>query len=197
LFTNWRVRPTPGILDWYTVLAGLMAFATLTIHGALYLVTKTEGEVNARSRRIILTMWPLLLLLTTSSLIATMQVRPEVLNNYWAHPVGLAVPIAVCGALGVMLHGTVAGRERLAFMASCVYIAAMLAGAAFALYPKVLPASTLDAYSLTIHNTAAAQYGLKVGLSWWIIGMVMALGYFVFVYRMFRGKIRVEAEEGY
>src|SRR5579872_3502315 len=42
LWTNWLVGPTPGILDWYTVLAGLVAFVALTIHGANYMVLKTE-----------------------------------------------------------------------------------------------------------------------------------------------------------
>src|SRR6476469_154371 len=54
LFTNWRVGPAPGILDWYTVLTGVVALATLTMHGALYLVIKTDAEVNARARRVAL-----------------------------------------------------------------------------------------------------------------------------------------------
>ena len=67
-----------------------------------------------------------------------------------------------------------------------------LVGAAFALYPMVLPASTDPNFSLTIYNTAAGAHGLRVGFVWWTIGMVLALSYFVFVYRMFRGKVRVE-----
>src|SRR5215211_1091288 len=43
---------TPGILDWYTVLIGLLALATLVVHGANFVAVKTEGALNARSRRI-------------------------------------------------------------------------------------------------------------------------------------------------
>jgi cytochrome d ubiquinol oxidase subunit II len=68
----------------------------------------------------------------------------------------------------------------------------MLVGAAFALYPTVLPASTDTNYSLTIYNTATGEHGMRVGFVWWGIGMVLAAVYFVFVYRMFRGKVRVE-----
>ena len=42
----------PGILDWYTILIGLLALAALTMHGADYIAVKTEGAVNARARRI-------------------------------------------------------------------------------------------------------------------------------------------------
>jgi len=76
-------------------------------------------------------------------------------------------------------------------VASCVYIAGMLVGAAFALYPNVLPASTGSRYSLTIYNTAAGAHGLSVGFVWWTLGMILALVYFVFIYRMFRGKVKL------
>jgi len=36
-----------------------------------------------------------------------------------------------------------------------------------------------------------------VGLVWWTIGMILALGYFVFIYRMFRGKVKLEEGHGY
>ena len=79
-------------------------------------------------------------------------------------------------------------------MGSALYIVGMLAGAAFALYPVVLPSSGDPARNLTIYTTAAAHHGLTVGITWWSIGMVLALGYFTFLFRMFRGKVRLEGE---
>src|SRR3712207_2290772 len=53
LWTNFSpFSETPGILDWYTVLMGLLALTTLVVHGANYLAVKTENELNARSHRI-------------------------------------------------------------------------------------------------------------------------------------------------
>jgi cytochrome d ubiquinol oxidase subunit II len=193
LWTNWRVGPNPGILDWYTVLAGLVAFATLTLHGALYVSIKTDGLVSERACRIVVVVWPVLFVLTIASLAATYFVRPTVMNNYREHPIGILVPVVVFGSLAVMIWATRKRKEKLAFLASSLYIAGMLVGAAYALYPMVLPAR-VDAYSLTIYNTAAARHGLMVGLAWWILGMVLALGYFFFIYRMFKGKVQVEGE---
>jgi cytochrome d ubiquinol oxidase subunit II len=68
----------------------------------------------------------------------------------------------------------------------------MLGGAAVGAYPNVLPARN-PIYSLTIYNTATGAHGMTVGLAWWSIGIVLAIGYFVFIYRMFRGKIAMEA----
>jgi cytochrome d ubiquinol oxidase subunit II len=84
------------------------------------------------------------------------------------------------------------------FLASCVYLLGMLTSAVFGLYPLVLPASSNPAHSLTIYNAKAGDYGLRVGLAWWIIGMLLAASYSVHVYRHFAGKVRVEGrEEGY
>jgi cytochrome d ubiquinol oxidase subunit II len=76
-----------------------------------------------------------------------------------------------------------------AFLASSVFISSMLAGAAVGLYPYLLPASTNPAYSLSIENSKSGAYSLRVGLLWWIAGIILALGYFIFLYRFFRGKV--------
>jgi cytochrome d ubiquinol oxidase subunit II len=35
---------------------------------------------------------------------------------------------------------------------------------------------------------------LTVGITWWILGMILASGYFVFLFRMFKGKVRLDGE---
>ena len=194
LWTNFRVGTDNGILDWYTVLTGVIALVTLTTHGSLYVAVKTEDELNGRARRVAQWLWPVQLLLTVAGLIATVAIRPGVLDNYKHHAVGFAIPVLVFGALAVMMHGMIKRTDKMAFVASGVYIVGMLVGAAFGLYPVVLPASTDPTLNLTIYNTAAGAHGLSVGLVWWSLGMVLALGYFFFLFRMFRGKVRLEGE---
>jgi cytochrome d ubiquinol oxidase subunit II len=164
----------------------------LTVHGSLYIAVKTEDELNQRARKIAQRAWPVQLLLTVIGLIATVSIRPGVLDNYKHYPVGLVVPVIVFGSLAVMMHGMIKRSDKMAFVASALYIIAMLVGAAFALYPVVLPASTDPALNLTIYNTATGQHGLAVGLTWWILGIVLALIYFFFVFRIFRGKVRLD-----
>jgi len=189
LWTNWRVGPDAGILDWYTVIAGVVALVALTVHGALYVSLKTEGDVNVRARKVVAALWPALLVVTLVSLTATLYIRPEVLTNYRRVPLGFAIPALVVGSLAGMFWLHKRGREAEAFFASCLYLAGMLGGAAFALYPNVLPASTGEQYNLTIYNTVTGSYGMRVGFTWWAIGIVIAIGYFVFLFRMFRGKV--------
>ena len=190
LWTNFKLSSQTGILDWYTVLIGVMALVTLTAHGSYYVALKTDEDLGRRARGFALLCWPVQFFLTFSALVATYFIRPEIMANYGKHPIGMLVPIVVVASLAVMLWANPKGKEKLAFVASSLYITFMLVGAAFALYPVVLPAREHQ-YDLTIYNTAAGSHGLSVGLVWWTFGAVLAVAYFVFVYRMFRGKVQL------
>jgi cytochrome d ubiquinol oxidase subunit II len=194
LWTTFAVSEHPGILDWYTVLTGLMALAALTSHGSLYITTKCEGQLALRARRIAAASWWAVLLLTPVGLLATLSVRPQLLDNYRASTGGVICPIIVAASLAGMFYFRVKGNNKAAFVSSCAYIAGMLGGVAYGMYPYLLPASTDPAYGITIHTASASSYGLKVGVMWWTIGIVIALGYFVYLYRSFKGKVRLESD---
>jgi len=83
------------------------------------------------------------------------------------------------------------------FLDSTVYIGGMLGGAAFAMYPLLLPASTDPSYGLTIYNAKTGAYSLRVGLIWWGLGIALAIAYFVFLYRKFNQKVTLEESDGY
>ena len=198
LWTNFRPGPDAGVLDWYTLLAGVVAMIALTIHGANYLAIKTNGDLARRSRATARALWPLLAALTMASCLATLFVRPRASANYVAHPIGFAIPVIVAASLVYMFVAHRAQNDRRAFVSSSAYLASMLGGAAFALYPSVLPSSNPAIPDITIYNAAAGSYALTYGLIWWSIGMLIAIGYFVFLYRMFRGKVTLQTgEHGY
>jgi cytochrome d ubiquinol oxidase subunit II len=194
LWTTFKLGTQTGILDWYTVLIGIVSLVTLTAHGSYYVALKTDADLGRRARGFALLCWPLQFFLTCSAMVATFFIRPGVLTNYEKHVAGMLVPIVVFASLGVMLWANPSGREKLAFAASSLYIVGMLVGAAFALYPVVLPARDRQ-YDLTIYSTAAGSHGLTVGFIWWTLGAALAVAYFVFVYHKFRGK--VELGEGH
>jgi len=191
LFTDWTTTGATGILDWFTVLSGVVAFVALAVHGANYIALKTEDDMNARARKVVSLGWFAMVVVTGASLAAVMVVRPQILDNYFALPVGWLIPLLVAASLGAIKYFNVKGNDKAAFLSSSVYLAMMLGGAVYGLYPNVLPA--LDpTHSLTIHNSKAGEYGLMVGLIWWPIGIIVALGYFTFLFRTFKGKVAMD-----
>lgn len=197
LWTNWRVGPNPGILDWYTIIGGLVALVALGIHGSLYLAIKTSGDLQTRAQQLAQRSWIILLLLTVISLSATMMVRPAVLLSYFHYPVAFLIPLGVVASLFGMLLYSRKSRDFPAFLCSCLYLALMLAGAAVGLCPVLLPSSRNAAQDITISKALAGHHGLAAGLVWWSFGILLAIGYFIFVYRMFRGKVSDEAGHGH
>jgi cytochrome d ubiquinol oxidase subunit II len=197
LWTDFRVGPSPGIIDWYTVVTGGLALATLAVHGAHYVAMKTEGNVSIRARRVAALGWFAVAIFTVLSLIATLYIRPELLDNFHSRPWGWIIPLIVAGSLISMKLFQAKGRDLAAFLSSTAFITAILGGAAFAMYPYLLPASTDVSRSLTIYNAKSGPYSLAVGLIWWLVGIALAIGYFTFLYRAFRGKVTLEEKSGY
>ena len=188
LWTNWKPGMNPGILDWYTVIGGLVALVALTLHGALWLSIKVSGDLEQRARRIVRPLWITLIALTVVSLGATIGVRPETLQNYYSYPVTFVVPVGVVASLiGIWLWNR-NGAPVKAFLASSAYLFFMLAGACWGLYPTLLPSSARSGTDITLDRALSGPHTLAVGLAWWLFGMALAVGYIVFVYSRFRGK---------
>jgi cytochrome d ubiquinol oxidase subunit II len=196
LWTDFRPGPNAGILDWYTVLVGLAALASLTMHGALWVALKTPEPVATRARAAASRAWWAVVTLAAAVTVFTMRLQPLVPANLERWPWGYIFPaVAIAGLLGVRLF-TARRSEGKAFLASAAFLAGMLSSAAFGLYPYVLPAITDPAHGLTVQNASAAPYGLKVGVVWWTIGMALAAAYITFIYRHFAGKVSLGPEPG-
>ena len=192
LWTDWTPGKSPGILDWYTVLAGVAVLAVLALHGALWVALKTAGEIETRARRVAGLVWWAVLVLVNLLTVASFNVQPRLRASFAARPWGWAFPAVAVVALLVVAIMNRRLQERAAFLASALFLAAMLVSAAFGLYPCVLPSNGDTARSLTIENASAAPYGLRIGLVWFIPGMLLVAGYFTYAYRSFAGKVRLD-----
>lgn len=196
LWTNFIPNGNTGILDWYTVLIGVAGLSVLELHGATWIAYKTKGALNERAVRWASLLWWLVVALTVVVTLTSFNLLPQHMQSFRIHPWGLVFPvIAIAELLGIKWF-TRTRREGSAFLASCAYIVGILTSVAFSLYPNLLPASTNPTLGLTIANSRAADYGLKIGLVWWVIGMALATGYHIHVYRNVSGKVSVSEGEG-
>jgi cytochrome d ubiquinol oxidase subunit II len=193
LWSDFRPGSFGGILDWYTVLAGVAAFVVLTMHGALWVRLKTPSPIRERAAQLAGRLRWAVVALTVLITIASFAIQPHLSAQFAAAPWGYIFPaIAIAGLAGVFLRSS-SETELSAFLSSCTFIIGMLSSAAFGLYPLLLPAGPDPALSLTVHNAAAGNYGLHIGLAWWIPGMLLAGAYTVFTYLRFSGKLNVKA----
>jgi cytochrome d ubiquinol oxidase subunit II len=174
-----------GVLDWYTIVVGVAALLTLAMHGSLWVILKTSGAVGDRARVLFQRLWWAVGVSTLAITALSFYVQPHLRESFQHAPWGFVFPaLALAGLLGARLL-----EEAPAFLASCAYIAGMLCSVAFGIFPYVLPSNGGARTALTVYNSAAASHGLHVGLAWWIPGMCLVTGYFIFTYRQFAGKV--------
>ena len=194
LWTDWTAGPNPGILDWYTLLIAVAALSVIALHGAAWVALRTEGVVEARARRLTGRLWWAAVASVIAITLASFRIQPHLSESFAARPWGYCFPLLALGGLaGVKVMNTPA-RGLQAFLCSCVFVVGMLTSVAFGVYPYVLPSNGDPALSLTVQNAATGAYGQQVGLYWFIPGILLATGYFVYTYRNLTRKVTVEEE---
>lgn len=186
-----------GTLDWYTVLAGALALVALAHHGALFLAWKTDGPVRARSLTAASRLFPALVVLWIAATAATIIVAPDVYAAWAARPLAWAFTLCFVAGLAVSAIARRAARDLVAFAGSVVFLLGALAATAVSVFPAMLRSSGDPTLSLTAINASASPASLAAALWWWPAGALIAVGYFVMLFRIHRGKATASGEHGY
>jgi cytochrome d ubiquinol oxidase subunit II len=179
-----------GAIDPFTVVYGAFSLAALGAHGATFLAWKTEGEVRRRSRAAAPWLWGATLGLGVIETLFTAMAHPEFFRRVLERPWLWPLPLVAIAGVGVAIRSLRSGGELRAFLGSCAFLASMLLATAGALYPTLLRSTLHEAYSLDAYNAASAERGLEVGLYLWAPAIALAIGYFGYLFRSFRGKVR-------
>lgn len=176
----------------FPLTVGLAVAALYAVHGSLYLLLKTEDKLFDRVKflnRIALFFFYGAMALSTVVLFAW---NPEVLGRLWERPGFVA--FAGAAFLASMVIPLLVRRRRYgwAFFASAGMIAALL-GLVFAQqFPFLIP-STLDPDGgMTLEEAASSERTLRLLLTITAIGVPLVVGYFAFVYRVFRGRVKLD-----
>lgn len=177
----------------YALLTGLTAVALFMMHGSIYLVMKTEGDLQNTLRKwvprtifVFISIYVILTLVTTLT-IPYMTARMLMYPAFFILP---AIAFAAIISVPVLMQRA---REGLAFIASCLSITLLLSLFSIGTYPYMIRSTVLpDQNSLVIANSASSPLTLKVLLIIVIIGVPMVLGYGFYIYRIFRGKVRLD-----
>ncbi|MFH1434870.1 MAG: cytochrome d ubiquinol oxidase subunit II [Pseudomonadota bacterium] len=181
-----------GLLSPYALLIGITGLAMIATHGAVFIMMKTGDELQARAGRWAQASWVAFLVLVLVSAPATYFTAPQRFAGFSSHPVLWLVPAVALGAIvvtGVFIRKRDGVR---AFAASALSIAGLMGIFAASVFPALVPGSDGSAVSLTITNASSSQRTLTIMLVMALIGMPIVIGYTIWIYRTFRGKVKVE-----
>jgi cytochrome d ubiquinol oxidase subunit II len=103
------------------------------------------------------------------------------------------IPVLTLGA--IVLIGVLSKRDQTlkAFICSGLSIAGLMGMCGAGLFPNLVPALNNPAWSLTIWNASSSALTLKTMLILALIGMPIVIAYTIWIYIIFRGKVKVEA----
>ena len=180
---------TPGVIDWFTIIIGLISVVTLAIHGANWIILKTNSSINQKLKGVIFKLNIVLAALTVFSLFVWQIVNPNSLDNFIGKPYLLVFPlIYLVGLIGLFFIKRIK-KELHGFILSTLLIVGGITSSLASIFPVILPSINDVHKPLTIYNTSASEYGLSVALTWGIIGCILVVVYMIIQKRLMGGKV--------
>lgn len=181
-----------GLLRPYPLLLGVTTVALFTMHGSIYLVLKTEGDLQAQLKR---WLWPTIgcfLLCYLATTIATLLFVPHMTDVFRHRPWLLVLPALSVLAAANIPREAYHGRELRAFLSSCAVMGGLMLLFGLGMYPNLVYSSPHPERSLTIYNAASSSGTLGTMAIIAALGIPLVLAYTVSVYWIFRGKVRLD-----
>jgi cytochrome d ubiquinol oxidase subunit II len=177
-----------NLLTPYALLCGLTTISLFAMHGAIYVVMKTEGELQAKAKgwvkNCIIAFGIAYGLLT----IGTFVFAPHMADKIRSEPWLMILPTIGLLSIANVPREMSKGREGFAFISSCLAIATLMGLFGLGIYPNVVPSAPIAANSLTIRDSAS-DATLTTMTSIALLGMPFVIAYTLAIYRIFRGKV--------
>ncbi len=181
-----------SLLRPYPLLVGVTTLALFMMHGAIYVVMKTEGELQQQARgwaRKTMIVFIVGYVLTTA---ATLLFAPHMAAQLYAHPWLIVLPVLNVLAIANIPRELHRGRELRAFLSSSAAMAVLVCLFGVNMFPNLLLSNPSPQNSLNIYNAASSPRTLSTMLYVAAIGMPFVIGYTSIIYWVFRGKVRIE-----
>jgi len=186
-----------GFLNPFALLSGLLVVALFAMHGGIYLIFKTHGDLRRRISKGIWISYAAFVVLYVQTSIYALLLVPNATVNFRNYPVAWIVPALNVLAVAAVPHFLVRKQPGRAFLASSFNILAFVFLFGIAMFPNLVHSKIDPAFSLTIYNAAASVTTHKIMLVIALIGMPLVLTYTILIYRVFRGKVNLEHENSY
>ncbi len=186
-----------GLLDLlhpYPLLIGVTTVALFTMHGNIYIILKTEGELQARAKGWVKKTIGFFIVSYLATTVVTVLTQPNLVAPFRSQPGLGVVPLLTLLAVANIPREEHHGREWRAFLTSCATMVGLLATFGIGMYPNLVFSEPNAAHSLTIYNASSSEGTLTLMAIFAAIGMPLVLGYTTAIYRIFRGKVRLTPE---
>lgn len=176
----------------FTLLTGFSVLFLLMTHGAIYLLLKTEGKLYVRLTFLVKKGIIAFVVIFAITTLYTLIYIPHLSDKFKNNPEFFVVPLAAFFSIANIPRLVSKKKFMPAFLFSSLTICLLLVLVAVELYPNMLLSTVDPKYNIDIYNAASSQKSLKIMLSMVVIGGPLVLAYTIFVYRTFKGKVKLD-----
>lgn len=181
------------LLHPYALLIGILTVAAFFMHGAIYILMKTEGELHDKMRAWVNPSIIFFIITYATATMATLIYMPHMVQAIQERPFFFIIAIVNMLAIANIPRAIHHGRDGRAFISSCVNIALLMILYGIGTYPNAVRAiNDPENLSLTIYNAASSQKTLSILLLIAFIGIPLVISYTIAVYWIFKGKVKLE-----
>lgn len=182
-----------SLLHPYPILIGMLTVALFTMHGAIYVLMKTEGELHNKIRAWINPSIILFIMLYAIATVATLIYMPHMSVAIQERPVIFLVAVMNMLAIANIPREINRGSDGSAFISSCFNILCLMILFGIGTYPIAIRAiNDPELLSLTIYNSASSAKTLQILLLIALIGVPLVLAYTISIYWIFHGKVKLD-----
>jgi cytochrome d ubiquinol oxidase subunit II len=181
-----------GLLHPYANLLGITTVALFMMHGALYVVMKTEGELHNKVRGWVNNTIIFFIVCYAVTTMATLLYVPHMAARVRAHPWLFSVAVVNMLAIANIPREIQRGNDFRAFLSSCAAMIALMTLFGLEMFPHMVLSNPIPENSLTVYNAASSPKTLGIMLVIALIGVPIVLTYTVCIYWIFRGKVKLE-----
>jgi len=181
-----------SMLHPYALMMGVTTVALFMMHGSIYLVMKTEGDLQKKIRGWVNRLIIIFIICYATTTMATLLYVPHMVDIFKHNPSLFIIAILNMLAIANIPREIHKGRDFFAFMSSCFSIAALMVIFGIGYFPHMVYSNPNPEYSLTIYNACSSQKTLGIMLLMAIIGLPVVIAYTVSVYYIFRGKVKLD-----
>jgi len=179
-------------LNPFAIMVGITSLALFMSHGAIYLLLKTEGRLFAKLTLLLKRGMIFFMVSFGITTLYALLYIPHLSDNFSSDPALFVVPLLAFLSIANVSRLANKKRYKLAFIFSSITIALLLVLVAVELYP-VLLISTIDPkYNIDIYQAASSTKSMQIMLTFVAIGAPLVLGYTIFVYKTFSGKVKLD-----
>ena len=182
-----------SLLSPYAILVGVMTVALFMMHGAIYLVMKTEGELHEKLRALVNPTIIFFIMCYAITTVATLIYFPHMVEIVRNRPDLFVIAVINMLFIANIPREISKGRDGWAFISSCGNIICLMGLYGAGTYPAVVRASNNpDLLSLTIYNASSTQKTLEILLLIALIGVPLVIAYTTAIYKIFYGKVKLD-----